>query len=390
MAAGYNELEEVKKFLGNKDQKLTEECPECEQKFPDLRTLSDHFDENHEHSSEEDEEEEKAKKVVTKPKPPQPAPRTLPNSKVVAKDHGRKPVVKTSSPAVKEAKKPSISVPPTRAAPSTRVMPANVTVTSVKSSAAPQPAAARPQPVQHRDTGELVTVGPEVAGGGGRLPPVVVVRHVADHRVRKVRDVAGARLPSLQQGQDPFLASFLSFMAAEQFACGRPGCGAMFGLEQLLQKHMVEHEETGGGREEVVLVTYGRPEARLVRRTRILPGVVEVIEIEDDEEDEDDPLSRHIRTKGLPLVRRGRTPADGNCWYHAVADQVLVELKPVHNAHRTQVLLHGIPGVSYDHTEVRAEVCRALPSLPQAEGWKRNVFGGSNGRWEQERVYHSD
>ena len=340
MAAGYNELEELKKFLGNKDQKLTEECPECEQKFPDLRTLSDHFDENHEHSSEEDEEEAKAKKVVTKPKPPQPAQRTLPNSKMVAKDHGRKTVMKTSTPALKEAKKPLNSVPPTRATPTTRVMPANVTVTSVKSSAAPQPAAARPQTVLRRETGEVETVGPEVGGGGGRLPPVVVVRHVADHRVRKVRDVAGARLPSLQQEQDPFLASFLSFMAAEQFACGRPGCGARFGLEQLLQKHMVVHEETGGGREKVVVVTYERPGARLARRTKIPPAVVEVIEIEDDEEDEDDPLSRHIRTKGLPLVRRGRTPADGNCWYHAVADQVLVMHKHRYR-HR-----HIYPGVA--------------------------------------------
>ena len=47
--------------------------------------------------------------------------------------------------------------------------------------------------------------------------------------------------------------------------------------------------------------------------------------------EEKDPLSLHIQNKGLPLAKRSRTPADGNCWYHAVADQVL---------HTTSFVLH--------------------------------------------------
>ena len=42
-----------------------EECPECDQRFPDLRTLSDHFDKNHGSSSED---EDKPQKLSSKGK----------------------------------------------------------------------------------------------------------------------------------------------------------------------------------------------------------------------------------------------------------------------------------------------------------------------------------
>ena len=35
-----------------------------------------------------------------------------------------------------------------------------------------------------------------------------------------------------------------------------------------------------------------------------------------------DPLLKHISSSGLPLKLRPQTPGDGNCWYHAMADQV--------------------------------------------------------------------
>ena len=35
-----------------------------------------------------------------------------------------------------------------------------------------------------------------------------------------------------------------------------------------------------------------------------------------------DPLLKHISSSGLPLKLRPQTPGDGNCWYHAIADQV--------------------------------------------------------------------
>ena len=39
---------------------------------------------------------------------------------------------------------------------------------------------------------------------------------------------------------------------------------------------------------------------------------------------EGDPLDLHIRQKGLGLGRRRPTVTDGNCWYDAVADQVIL------------------------------------------------------------------
>ena len=49
----------------------------------------------------------------------------------------------------------------------------------------------------------------------------------------------------------------------------------------------------------------------------------EVIDlVDEDPDDPNDPLNQHILKKGLPLLRRGNTVSDGNCWYDAVADQV--------------------------------------------------------------------
>ena len=44
---------------------------------------------------------------------------------------------------------------------------------------------------------------------------------------------------------------------------------------------------------------------------------------------EGDPLDLHIRQKGLGLVRRRPTVTDGNCWYDAVADQVILTSFPL-------------------------------------------------------------
>lgn len=52
--------------LPRASQDEEEECPECEKKFPDLQTLSDHYDENHDSSSEDEEEPQEKVKVVEK------------------------------------------------------------------------------------------------------------------------------------------------------------------------------------------------------------------------------------------------------------------------------------------------------------------------------------
>ena len=127
-------------------------------------------------------------------------------------------------------------------------------------------------------------------------PPVVVrPRFVGDERVRRVRNVGGALVPHVEQKLDPFLSSFLGFVTSGQ-ACAAPKSG----LQEVLES-----------------ITYIRPKVRLVRRKR-----EEEAEDEEEEEDPEDPLTMHIKEKGLPLVRRRSTLADGNCWYDSVADQV--------------------------------------------------------------------
>jgi hypothetical protein len=46
-------------------------------------------------------------------------------------------------------------------------------------------------------------------------------------------------------------------------------------------------------------------------------------------------------------------------------------------------VLHDLPRVGRDHRQLRAEVCRALPDLDQAAGWRDNVFGGSDVKFER-------
>ena len=75
----------------------------------------------------------------------------------------------------------------------------------------------------------------------------------------------------------------------------------------------------------------------------------------------DTRLESHIREHSLNLIPREATRTDGNCWYDAIADQIV---------------LHEVPGKPTNHLDLRSAVCDVLPDLPQAKDWVQNIFGG--------------
>ena len=74
----------------------------------------------------------------------------------------------------------------------------------------------------------------------------------------------------------------------------------------------------------------------------------------------DTRLQSHIREHNLNLIPREATRNDGNCWYDAIADQIV---------------LHEVPDKPTNHVDLRRAVCEAIPKLPQAKEWVQNLFG---------------
>merc|ERR1719369_1314517 len=74
----------------------------------------------------------------------------------------------------------------------------------------------------------------------------------------------------------------------------------------------------------------------------------------------DTRLQSHIREHNLNLVPREATRNDGNCWYDAIADQIV---------------LHDVRDKPTNHYDLRLAVCDAIPELPQAKEWVQNIFG---------------
>jgi len=73
----------------------------------------------------------------------------------------------------------------------------------------------------------------------------------------------------------------------------------------------------------------------------------------------DTRLQSHIREHNLNLIPREATRNDGNCWYDAIADQIV---------------LHNVPDKPTNHVDLRQAVCDAIPKLPQAKEWIQNLF----------------
>ena len=87
-----------------------------------------------------------------------------------------------------------------------------------------------------------------------------------------------------------------------------------------------------------------------------------------------DALKQHIEDHCLGLVFRECTKGDGNCWYRACADQVV---------------LHNLPDLPRDHRALRQLVTSRIRSLPQYGGWLANYFGGDVEAFDQFLHHHS-
>ena len=87
-----------------------------------------------------------------------------------------------------------------------------------------------------------------------------------------------------------------------------------------------------------------------------------------------DALKQHIEDHCLGLVFRECTKGDGNCWYRACADQVV---------------LHNLPDLPRDHRALRLLVTSRIRSLPQYGGWLANYFGGNVEAFDQFLHFHS-
>lgn len=65
-------------------------------------------------------------------------------------------------------------------------------------------------------------------------------------------------------------------------------------------------------------------------------------------------LIEYNRKTGEYLAPRAPTRGDGNCWFRAVADQII---------------LHSIPNLPTNHLDLRKAVVASIPSLPQFKEW---------------------
>jgi len=74
-----------------------------------------------------------------------------------------------------------------------------------------------------------------------------------------------------------------------------------------------------------------------------------------------DLLAQYFTENNLPFKLRSRNRSDGNCWYEAIVDQVV---------------LHGIEDMPVTHDTMRKAVCKALLTLPQNKSWIKHLFGG--------------
>ena len=87
-----------------------------------------------------------------------------------------------------------------------------------------------------------------------------------------------------------------------------------------------------------------------------------------------DSLKQHIKQHRLGLIFRDCTRGDGNCWYRACVDQVV---------------LYNLAGLPTDHRALRLLIISRIRSLPQYEGWLLNHFGGNEADFNQFLNYHS-
>ena len=168
----------------------------------------------------------------------------------------------------------------------------------------------------------------------GIVEPLRIV-FCQDNQVDSIRDICTAKVPTFST--EPFLNSYLSFFHKKENPSSTCEIESVPTITYVKKIHPLDEDE--------------KKEAESSRTEEET-----VITVDDDEKD---PLLEHIKASGLPLRLRRPTLTDGNCWYDAAADQVL---------------LHAIPDKAEDHQQLRREVCQSLRYLPQSGAWVENFF----------------
>ena len=330
-----------------------EECPECEEKFSDLKSLTQHF--NAAHDSDENELNEKeanSSKKVDNNSFKQENPTIGECSKPMSSRTVKTKTVEATSEAMEKSKR-NLAEQIKREV--QRKIHENMKEQSLgmnKEKRAEQSFNSDSQ-LNKKNSTEAPTPSPAVSSKKRsredsledclKSPDTEPVRLVfyQDSQVERILDVGTAKLSS--SSEEPFLNSFLAFFRKKDSS------GAVDSVPTLT------FVKGKGVRDSSSL----DEEAEEQKRRSSASGEVSVVTLEDEE---GDPLLEHIEASGLPLKLRRPTLNDGNCWYDAAADQVL---------------LHNITDKPHQHEELRREVCQALRHLPQADTWRENFFSNS-------------
>ena len=293
-----------------------EECPECEKTFPNLTSLRKHFNVAHEDSEDESSTPVQSSKKISS--------KTGKSVSVSSKSISRGVTVTPVAEAMAESKK---NLADRIKAEVQRKIRQNMKETS---------------PARQQKK-EVESLNAETLKKRVEPRPIQPVRLVfyEDKDSERIQDVGAACLPS--SSQEPFLNSFIAFFHDKR---GRSSASCKTEPVPTLTyvKDLSDDEE-----EEVEVESSVRGE--------MSPA-----------EEDGDPLLQHIEASGLPLKLRRATLMDGNCWYDAAADQVL---------------LHQIPDRPEDHRQLRLEVCRSLRHLPQSSSWVETFFSSSQKRFSK-------
>ena len=327
--------------------RLVEECPVCEEVFPDLKALSEHFEEHWWNSAaspveehfeamheEEGSEEEDAipqqiqPKLVRQPSTSigiklgdGPRRNSFPSAASKTRTGSRKSVGesnvsggKSKNPQAFCAKKPPAK---TQTNTSRKV---NEVQKLIQASAALSNSATSPEvggglkkePVISRvsnpstvkllkDMGINVTKQSEFSKSATVVmkPTKLTIKYLSESEVSLMKDVRTAKVPGPSRDGDSYLNSFLAFFHQKDTG------SVVFKESETLETQTYQKDNP------------------VTKVDNLKSDVIndDVITLEEDE-DSEDLLMKHIREMKLPLVRRRPTLSDGNCWYDALADQV--------------------------------------------------------------------
>ena len=310
----------------------SEECPECEEVFPDLKALSEHFEAMHEEegSEEEDVIPHQIQPKLVKQSNTSIAPKvghelrrnSFPLAASNTKTGSRMSVGESNvsgginkNPQAVGSKKPPAKVQINASRKVNKVQKIMQASSAVSNNAAtPKVVGLRkesairsprigsnPSTVKLlKDMGINVTKQSEFSRSASVVmkSTKLTIKYLTESEVPLMKDVRTAKVPGPSRDGDSYLNSFLAFFHQKE-------TGATLFKEPKTVETQIYLKDNP--------ITKVNTHKSDVNND-------DVITLEEDESE--DLLMKHIREMKLPLVRRRPTLSDGNCWYDALADQV--------------------------------------------------------------------